>query len=76
MPPRPDPELETLLLDYLHEGEASIADASIELRKSPTVLFRVANRLKERGLLDSRMTRSAYGRPEIRWFHVRTRKVA
>ena len=76
MPPRPDPQLETLLMDYLHEGEASIADASIELRKSPTILFRVASRLKERGLVDNRMAKSVYGRPELRWFLVKTKKAA
>lgn len=69
-------ELETALLDFLMEGESSMADAAHEMRKSPNVLFRVATRLKEMGLLDSRMCRSHYGRPELRWFHARTRKAA
>ncbi len=69
-------ELEEALLDFLMEGECCIADAALEMRKSPNVLFRVASRLKERGLLDSRLCRSHYGRPELRWFHARTRKAA
>lgn len=69
-------ELENLLMDFLMDGECSIADASFELHKSPTVLFRVAARLKERGLLDNRLCRSAYGRPELRWFLARTQKAA
>lgn len=69
-------ELENRLLDYLMDGEASMADAAHELRKSATVLFRVASRLRERGLLDHRLCRSHYGRPELRWFHAKTRKVA
>lgn len=65
-------ELENALMDYLMDGEASMADASVELSKSPNVLFRVATRLKERGLIDSRLCRSHYGRPELRWFMART----
>lgn len=69
-------ELENVLMDYLMDGEASMADASFALRKSPNVLFRVASRLRDRGLLESRLCKSAYGRPEIRWFLARTRKAA
>lgn len=69
-------ELENTLMDFLMDGESSMADASHELRRSANVLFRVAARLKVRGLLESRLCESAYGRPELRWFHVRTRKAA
>lgn len=76
MKKRPGEELENLLMDFLMDGECTMADASHELHKSPNVLFRVATRLKGRGLLESRLCESAYGRPELRWFLARTRKAA
>lgn len=76
MPMKPDQELENALMDFLMDGESSIADASITLRKSPTILMRVAGRLQMRGLVSSRMAMSLYGRPELRWFMAKTRKAA
>lgn len=69
-------EIEERLLDYLQDGEASMSKASFDLRHSPCVLFRVAMRLKASGLLDSKLSRSRYGRPQTIFFHARTKKAA
>lgn len=76
MPLKPDPEIENALMDFLMDGEASLAEAAEELGRSPTVLARVASRLQQKGLICSRVGRSMYGRSEVRWSMVMTRKAA
>lgn len=69
-------EIEDLLNHYLRNGEASLSNAAIDLGISHTVLMRVARRMQGRGELQTRNHISPYGRPELWWSVVRTRKAA
>ncbi len=69
-------ELEDLLNHYFRNGEASIGQAALDLKMSPTVLMRVARRMESRGELVSRHVTTHQGRKEARWCVVMTRKAA
>lgn len=73
---RSERDIEELLMDQLMEGEATMTDLAQEMARNPGYLMRVAENLKSRGLIGSRKVLSIYGRPEVRYYMVRTRKAA
>lgn len=63
------------LMDYLMDGEATIEEARIELPWCSGYIRRLATYCQALGLVDSRVCQVG-ARREVRWFMVRTRKVA